>query len=38
LTFREGGALLTFRRNAGDAPAQELRFDTGGDHFILRRQ
>jgi CubicO group peptidase (beta-lactamase class C family) len=38
LTFREGGARLTFRQNASDVPAQELRFDTGGDHFILRRQ
>ena len=31
-------ALLTFRRSANGGPATELRFDTGGDHFILKRQ
>jgi CubicO group peptidase (beta-lactamase class C family) len=36
-TFRRGDALLVFRR-AGGGPATELRFDTGGGHFILKRQ
>ena len=37
-TFRQDSSLLTFRRTANDGPALELRFDTGGDHFILKRQ
>jgi len=37
-TFRRNSSLLTFRRSANSGPATELRFDTGGDHFTLRRQ
>ena len=37
-TFRQDSSLLTFRRSANSGPALELRFDTGGDHFILKRQ
>jgi hypothetical protein len=38
------GVLLFAYRHVGHArsasgdPAPELRFDTGGDHFILKRQ
>lgn len=35
---RNDGSLLTFRRSADSGPATELRFDTGGDHFILKRR
>lgn len=38
LTFRRNATLLTFRRTANASPASELRLDTGGDHFILKRQ
>jgi CubicO group peptidase (beta-lactamase class C family) len=37
-TFRRGDSLLTFRRSSTSGPATELRFDTAGDHFILKRQ
>jgi hypothetical protein len=37
-TFRRNDVLLTFRRSTTGGPAAELRFDTGGDHFILKRQ
>ena len=37
-TFRLPIPLLTFRRSGNSGPASELRFDTGGDHFILKRQ
>ncbi len=38
-TFRQNQALLTFRRSAATSgPASELRFDRGGDYFILKRQ
>ena len=37
-TFRRNSSLLTFRRTTSSGPALELRFDTGGDHFILKRQ
>jgi CubicO group peptidase (beta-lactamase class C family) len=37
-TFRRGSSLLTFRRSTTSGPATELRVDTGGDHFILKRQ
>lgn len=36
-TFRRNGPLLIFRRSGNSGPATELRFDTGGDHFILKR-
>jgi hypothetical protein len=37
-TFRRKSTLLTFRRSGSSGPATELRFDTGGDHLILKRQ
>jgi CubicO group peptidase (beta-lactamase class C family) len=37
-TFRTRAPHLTFRRNGNSGPASELRFDTGGDHLILKRQ
>jgi hypothetical protein len=37
-TFRQNSSLLTFRRSANSGPATELKYDTGGDHFILKRQ
>jgi hypothetical protein len=37
-TFRRNTVRLTFRRSGNSDPAAELRFDTGGDHFILKRQ
>ena len=37
-TFRRNSSLLTFRRSGNTGPARELRFDTAGDHFILKRQ
>ena len=36
-TFRLPIPLVTFRRSGNSGPASELRFDTGGDHFILKR-
>jgi CubicO group peptidase (beta-lactamase class C family) len=38
LTFRRKDSLFIFRTVAGDGPATELRFDTGGGHFVLKRQ
>jgi len=39
LTFRQGGALMTFRRaNGNSGPVTELRFDSGGGYYILKRQ
>jgi CubicO group peptidase (beta-lactamase class C family) len=37
-TFRRGDSLLTFRRSSTSGPATGLRFDTAGDHFVLKRQ
>jgi CubicO group peptidase (beta-lactamase class C family) len=37
-TFRLPIPQFTFRRSGNSGPATELRFDTGGDHFILKRQ
>lgn len=37
-TFRRNVVRLTFRRSGSSGPATELRFDTGGDHLILKRQ
>jgi CubicO group peptidase (beta-lactamase class C family) len=36
-TFRKRDALLSFRAGTTLDRAAELRFDTGGDHFILKR-
>jgi hypothetical protein len=37
-TFRRGDALVILRRSGAGGPATELRFDTAGGHFILKRQ
>jgi D-alanyl-D-alanine carboxypeptidase len=37
-TFRTRAPQLTFRRSGNSGPASELRFDTGGDHIILKRE
>jgi CubicO group peptidase (beta-lactamase class C family) len=36
-TFRKRDALLTFRSVTDSDSAAELRFDTGGDHLVLKR-
>ena len=38
LTFRQGGALLTFRRPDSSGPATELHFQSGAAYYILKRQ
>jgi len=38
LTFRQGGALLTFRRQDSSGPATELHFQSGAAYYILKRQ
>ena len=35
-TFRKRDVLLSFRAGVTSNRAAELRFDTGGDHFILK--
>jgi len=37
-TFRRDDALVILRRSGSSGPATELRFDTAGGHFILKRQ
>ncbi len=37
-TFRQGNAVMTFRRTGSDGPATELRFDAGSGYYILKRQ
>lgn len=36
-TFQKRDVLLTFRSVTNSDPATELRFDTGGDHLVLKR-
>ena len=39
LTFRQGSAILTFRRADGDTgPVTELRFNSPGGYYILKKQ
>ena len=38
LTFRQGGALLTFRQTGSRGPATELHFQSGAAYYILKRQ
>ncbi|HET9425108.1 MAG TPA: serine hydrolase domain-containing protein, partial [Gemmatimonadaceae bacterium] len=39
LTFRQGGAVLTFRRaNGGTGRIDELRFNAGSGYYILKKQ
>ena len=35
--FRQGNTLLTFKRQGNAGNASELRFDTGGGHYVLKR-
>ena len=37
-TFRTGNVILTFRRAGNSGNASELRYDTGGGHYVLKRQ
>ncbi len=37
-TFRQGNTYLTFKRAGNNGPASELRFDTGGGHYVLKRK
>jgi len=37
-TFRQGNTFVTFKRGGPMGPATELRFDTGGGLFVLKRQ
>lgn len=39
LTFRQGNAILTFRRaNGNSGPVTELRFDAGSGYYVLKRR
>ena len=38
LTFRQGGALLTFRRKDSSGPATELHLQSGAAYYVLKRQ
>ena len=38
LMFRQANTFLTFRRVGDSGPATELRYDTGGGYYILKRQ
>ena len=38
LTFRQGNTFLSFRPAGNSGPAAELRFDSGGGYYILKRQ
>ena len=37
-TFRQDRSRIQFLGNVAEEPAKELRLDTGGDHFVLKRQ
>lgn len=37
-TFRRDDSVLVLRRNGDTGPATELRLDTGGEHFVLKKQ
>jgi hypothetical protein len=37
-TFRQGNTFLHFKRVGESGPAAELRYDTGGGHYVLKRQ
>jgi len=36
--FRASEARLLFKRSGEAGPATELRYDTGGGHYVLRRK
>jgi hypothetical protein len=33
-----GGQIVTFERNGSSGPAALVRLDSGGGHYVLRRQ
>ena len=37
-TFTLGGQIVTFERNGSNGPAAVVRLDSGGGHYVLRRQ
>jgi len=37
-TFQLGGQIVTFERSGDTGPATLLRIDSGGGHYVLRRQ
>ena len=37
-TFRLGGQIVTFERDGDAGPATVVRLDSGGGHYVLRRQ
>ena len=37
-SFRQGNTLVTLKRSGTSGNATELRFDTGGGHYVLKRQ
>jgi CubicO group peptidase (beta-lactamase class C family) len=38
LTFRQGNTFLIFKRAGNSGAVTELRFDTGGGHYVLKRK
>ena len=38
LSFRQGSTIVTFRRNENGGPASEVRFQSSGAYYILKRQ
>jgi hypothetical protein len=37
-TFMVGGQIVTFQRSGNAGPATVVRIDSGGGHYVLRRQ
>jgi hypothetical protein len=37
-TFRAGTTNLVFQRDGENGSASVLRYDTGGGHYVLRRE
>jgi hypothetical protein len=38
LSFRQGSTIVTFRQNGNTGPASEVRFQSSGSYYILKRQ
>jgi CubicO group peptidase (beta-lactamase class C family) len=38
LSFRQGSTIVTFRRSGNSSPASEVRFQSSGAYYILKRQ
>ncbi len=38
LSFRQGSTIVTFRQNGNTGPASEVRFQSSGAYYILKRQ